>query len=223
MVRLERFVIACAVFAAIVPNILAQEVRVLSGADVSQSRGIVQASWYGESAIRVIPPQEKVDRLDYAFLGRWAPYDWALGELGSLGNAERIAGTEQLSRAFYQDFTQVANCILPLPERGQYIQFGIQNCFYNPFTDPNVIAGLCLGTQQREQFLRIGHEYNLRMDQITQRVGTVPWNEQQPGHDLHLTIAYQVDTILGERQRKQWQEMVGPRYDYPTDVRVFRR
>jgi hypothetical protein len=45
------------------------------------------------------------------------------------------------------------------------------------------------------------------MNQINQRLGTVPWNVNEQFGDLRKTMDIQVNAILNGRQRDQWRTM----------------
>jgi hypothetical protein len=179
--------------------------------------------WMPGSELRVLWPQNLVNQADDAFLTAWFNYDMALGYFGSLRNAERVAGTEQLSRDFTREFGTTLDQILPPQHRELYIQLGMLDRCYNPFSDPRVIQDLRLSRQQREQFLRLSQEYNIRINQLCQGLGAVPSNLNQQFYDLHITIGDQLNTILNGRQREQWPVIVSQPIEDQTGVRVSRR
>ncbi len=155
-----------------------------------------------------VPATEgEVVRLDNAFERDWTKFDLVLGQLGKLNNADRVANSEQAWRTFYRNYGRTANGIVPPRDRDRFVQLGLPSVNYNAFSDPSVIQGLGLSNQQREQFIRLSQEYDLRMNQINQRLGTVPWNVNEQLGDFRRTMDIQVNAILNGRQRAQWQTM----------------
>ena len=216
--KLNRFALAGAVVAAIVPALSAQSsrlvvkivpdlvVRIVPDKSIPVV-GTTKAPSVDHAIARTPATEAQVVRLDNAFEHDWVKYDMTLGQLGSLHNAERVARTEQVSRNFYRNFGRTASAIIPPPQRDRYIQFGIPCANYNAFTDPAIIQGLGLTTQQREQFLRLGDEYNLRMNQLNQGLGTTPGNANQQLNDFRYMLNVQVNAILNARQREQWRSV----------------
>jgi len=157
---------------------------------------------------------DQVARLDRLTDQTQAQYRDNYAKLGTLGDADRFARTQELNRQYSGDWDKGARDIFNDTQRTRYQQVNYQYGGFNTLYDPDVQKRLNL-TPAQVKDLRTHWDWDNQQFQEVNRVGTADAAKGTRAYRDYWTQRQErFNTFLTPDQQKAWRDMTGDPYTF---------
>ena len=182
---------------------------------------IGERPWFGNPGVReqLGIDENRFNQLNQGYGTAWSQYQQSLRGLGTnLTDRQRSERMRALRGDFDRTFSQSRDSVFTNPQaRNRFNQLRYQYQGYGAFSDPTLQQRLGLTTEQRQRLGQYCDEWNGQMSDLEEAYANDPDTAATRYRDLQMQSRERLGTVLTPQQRRQWNETIGERYDFPAD------
>ncbi|HEX4610197.1 MAG TPA: hypothetical protein VH092_18540 [Urbifossiella sp.] len=143
-----------------------------------------------------------------------ARYRDDFAKLGTLGDADRYARTQELNQKYYADWNKGAGNVFNDAQRARYEQLNYQYGGFGALSDPAVQRQLNLTAEQQKNLQAHGDWSNRQLQDINRVGATDATKGAQMYRDYWAARQERMNQFLTPEQQGAWAKMTGAPYTF---------